>query len=105
MLIHKIRNMRCWCVSGECCLVNFCFVNCKIGKIYFFHGDNFFNHSVSVYNSTLKKQKSKFLSLKTVSFYSYCVSFYTPLERYTKSHCCAVLMFQRKRKKKNEYMF
>lgn len=32
-----------------------------------------------MYNSTLKKQKSKFLSLKTVPFYSCCVSFYTPL--------------------------
>lgn len=101
MLIHKIRLMKCWCVSGECCLVNFCFVNCKIGKIYFFHGDNFFNHSVSVYNSTLKKQKSKFLSLKTVSFYSYCVSFYTPLvEIYQISLLCYADVPEEEKKEK-----
>lgn len=42
MLIYEIRNMKCCCVTGKCCLVKSCFVKHKIGK-FFFHRDNFFN--------------------------------------------------------------
>lgn len=64
MPIYKIRNRKCCCVSGKCRLVKSCFVKCKIGKIIFFHGVVFFfNHCVSVHNSTLRNLDYSFFNL------------------------------------------